>query len=69
MLAAQVRSQSLTPAQLAPLFVQQWIDSPPHRAIVLGEALNASELGVGCAHGKDADALNFTLCAGMTGRP
>ncbi len=68
-LAAQQRSQDLTPAQLAPMFVRQWLDSPPHRAIVLGEALDASELAVGCAHGKDREALNFTICIAMTGRP
>ncbi|RLT34722.1 MAG: CAP domain-containing protein [Chloroflexi bacterium] len=68
-LAAQQRSDNLTVAQLAPRFVQQWMDSPPHRAIVLGEALDASELGVGCAHGKDREALYFTLFLGMTGRP
>lgn len=68
-LAAWQRSDALTPAQLAPLFVRQWLDSPPHRAIVLGETLAATELAVGCAHGKDALALNFTLCVGMTGKP
>ena len=67
-LAAQIRSQDLTAAQLAALFVQQWMDSPPHRAIVLGEALDATQLGVGCAHGKNSEGLNFTLCDGMTGR-
>jgi uncharacterized protein YkwD len=68
-IAAQQRSAVLTAAQYAPIFVQQWMDSPPHRAIVLGESLNATELGVGCAHGLDARGLNFTLCVGDTGKP
>ena len=59
----------VAPPQFAPIFVQQWMDSPPHRSIVLGESLNATEMGAGCAHGIDARGLNFTLCVGMTGRP
>lgn len=68
-IAAQQRSAVVAPPQFAPIFVQQWMDSPPHRSIVLGESLNATQLGTGCAHGIDGRGLNFTLCVGMTGRP
>lgn len=68
-IAAQQRSAVVAPPQFAPIFVQQWMDSPPHRSIVLGESLKATEMGTGCAHGLDARGLNFTLCVGMTGKP
>ena len=62
-------TQLLTPAQLGPIFVKQWMDSPPHRAIVLGQAFDSSELGMGCAHGRGSTGLNVVLCVGVAGRP
>lgn len=62
-------TQLMTPAQLGPIFVKQWMDSPPHRAIVLGQAFDSSELGMGCAHGKGRTGLNIVFCVGVAGRP
>lgn len=47
-ITAQQRNAVVAAPQFAPIFVQQWMDSPPHRSIVLVESLNANELGAGC---------------------
>lgn len=47
-------------------FVQQWLDSPPHRAIILDTTF--TQIGVGCAQGRLSN-LAALYCVGMTGKP
>ncbi|MSQ36542.1 MAG: CAP domain-containing protein [Dehalococcoidia bacterium] len=47
-------------------FVQQWLDSPPHRDIIL--ATSFTEFGAGCAQGR-LNNLTALYCVGMTGKP
>ncbi len=68
-IASRTFSGSLNVANEAGEFVRMWMESAPHRAIVLGESLNATEIGAGCANGRTSSGQTTIYCVGMTGRP
>lgn len=47
-------------------FVQQWMDNPPRRSIILDASF--TEIGAGCAQGR-LNNLIALYCVGMTGKP
>jgi uncharacterized protein YkwD len=65
-LAAHSVSAALSADAEAARFVQQWMDSAPHRAIILDGSY--TQIGVGCATGRLGN-LSALYCVGMTGRP
>ena len=69
MLAARIFSGSFSVAAEAPKMVQSWMDSPPHRSILMTEdpKFQFTEAGFGCA----ISTSNGTeiYCVGVTGRP
>jgi uncharacterized protein YkwD len=66
-LAARTFTGQWSVATEAPKFVQMWIDSPPHRAIILSENISFTEIGVGCVIATRNGVEIY--CAGETGRP
>jgi uncharacterized protein YkwD len=68
-IASRTFSGTFNVAGEAGEFVRMWMESAPHRAIVLGESLNATEIGAGCANGRTSSGQTTIYCVGMTGRP
>ena len=68
-LAARIFSGPFSVAAEAPKMVQSWMDSPPHRSILMSEdpKFPFSEAGFGCA----ISTRNGTeiYCVGVTGKP
>lgn len=62
-------SDPLGVERVAPQLVEAWMDSPPHRDIILGSEFAFTGLGVGCATGIDARGLNAVVCVGLVGAP
>ena len=68
-IASRTFSGPIVPASDAAQFARMWMESSPHRAIVLGELLNATEIGTGCANGRTAAGQTTIYCVGLTGHP
>ena len=68
-IASRTFSGSYDVADQAAHFVQTWLDNPPHRAIILGEQIHVTQIGVGCAHGKTPNGQTTIYCVGDTGIP
>lgn len=68
-LAARIFTGPFSIQAEAPKFVQMWMDSPPHRSIIMTEdpKFQFTEAGYGCA----ISTVNGTniYCVGVTGRP
>jgi uncharacterized protein YkwD len=68
-LAARIFTGPFSIQAEAPKFVQMWMDSPPHRSIIMTEdpKFQFTEAGYGCA----ISTANGTeiYCVGVTGRP
>jgi len=62
-------SEPLSVGHDAPQLVAAWIDSPPHRDIILGNEFAFTGLGVGCATGLDPRGLHAIVCVGLVGAP
>jgi uncharacterized protein YkwD len=68
-LALSGSSEPLDVAEHTRILLNSWMTSQGHRDILMGKSFAFSELGVGCATGKDARGLNVVICVGMTGIP
>ena len=68
-IAADVHGGQLNLGAEAAKFVQIWMDSPPHRAILMTEdpKFQFTEIGMGCAMTKQNDVAIY--CVGNTGKP
>ncbi|MGE0228577.1 MAG: CAP domain-containing protein [Dehalococcoidia bacterium] len=62
-------SLELSIAGDGPELVTAWMESPPHRAIILGRDYLFTGLGVGCATGVDGNGLNAIVCVALLGAP
>lgn len=62
-------SEALSVERDAPQLVTAWMESPPHRDIILGKDFAFTGLGVGCATGVDRSGLNTVVCVGLVGAP
>jgi uncharacterized protein YkwD len=68
-LVSRGTSQALDVGRDAPQLIAGWMQSPPHRDIILGAQFLFTGLGVGCATGVDAAGLNAVVCVAMLGAP
>jgi len=68
-IASRATSEPLNVSADTAVLLQTWLDSPPHRDILMGADFAFTDLGVGCAVGKDASGLNLVICVAMTGMP
>lgn len=68
-IASRSTSEVLDVPQDTAVLVQAWLDSPPHREIIMGKDFAFIDVGVGCATGRDADGLNLVICVALTGVP
>ena len=68
-LAARIFTGPFSVQAEAPKFVQMWMDSPPHRSIIMTEdpKFQFTEAGYGCVI-STANGTNI-YCVGVTGRP
>lgn len=66
-LAARIFTGQFSVPTEATKFVQMWMDSPPHRAIIMSEDIAFEEIGMGCV----ISTSNGTeiYCVGVTGKP
>ncbi|HRC63222.1 MAG: CAP domain-containing protein [Dehalococcoidia bacterium] len=62
-------SEGLNVPHDAPELVTAWMNSPPHRDIIIGKDYSFVALGVGCATGIDRAGLNTVVCVAMLGTP
>ncbi len=68
-IASRSTSEALDVPQDTAVLVQAWLNSPPHRKIIMGKDFAFIDVGVGCATGRDADGLNLVICVALTGMP
>jgi uncharacterized protein YkwD len=68
-IAARTFTGAWSPATEAPKFVQMWMDSPPHRSIIMTEdpKFQFTEIGVGCVIETGGGVGIY--CIGVTGKP
>ncbi|MGE0229111.1 MAG: CAP domain-containing protein [Dehalococcoidia bacterium] len=68
-LVSRSTSLELSIGSDGPELVTAWMESPPHRAIILGRDYAFTGLGVGCATGVDPSGLNAVVCVALLGAP
>lgn len=68
-LVARGTSEPLDVARDVPQLIAGWMQSPPHRDIIVGPQFAFSGMGVGCATGIDRSGLNSVVCVAMLGAP
>lgn len=68
-IASAATSEALDVPRETGVLVDTWLNSPPHRDIIMGTNIAFEDLGVGCATGHDSGGLNLVVCVAMTGQP
>jgi uncharacterized protein YkwD len=68
-IASAANSEPLEVERDTEVLLDTWMNSPPHRDLLMGKDFAFTDLGVGCAVGHDPTGLNLVLCVAMTGQP
>lgn len=68
-IASAATSEALNVPHDTNVLMQAWLNSPPHRSIIMGDEFAFSDLGVGCAVGRNSGGLNLVMCVAMMGVP
>lgn len=66
--ASRGTSEALDVTDDTAVLMQGWFNSQSHRDIILGRDFAFTDLGVGCATGRDRGGLNTVVCVAMAGQ-
>jgi uncharacterized protein YkwD len=68
-IASAANSEPLDVQRDTGVLMQVWLNSAPHRAILMSTEFAFADLGPGCATGRNPGGLNLVVCVAMTGQP